>query len=73
MSSQYPLERRLVGSMVSLLDIEKRKILPLPGFKLRPLNYPASSCSLYGLRYPVVFVVDIVNINWYILVENENE
>jgi hypothetical protein len=29
-----------------------RKILPLPGFELRPLGRPARSQSLYWLRYP---------------------
>jgi hypothetical protein len=33
-------------------DLERRKILPLPGLELRPLGRPARSQSLYRLRYP---------------------
>jgi hypothetical protein len=36
----------------ALDDIEKRKILPLSGFELRPLGRPARSQSLYQLSYP---------------------
>jgi hypothetical protein len=36
----------------SLDDVEKKKFLTLPGLKLRPLGRPASSQSLYRLRYP---------------------
>jgi hypothetical protein len=41
-----------VGSRVGLDDVEKRKILTLPGFELRPLGLPARSQSLYRLSYP---------------------
>jgi hypothetical protein len=34
-----------------LEDLEKRKILTLPGLKLRPISRPAHSQSLYRLRY----------------------
>jgi hypothetical protein len=33
-------------------DVEKRKLLTLPGLELRPLGRPARSQSLYRLRYP---------------------
>jgi hypothetical protein len=40
-----------VGPRTGLDEVEKRKILPLPGLKLRPLC--RSHCqSLYRLRYP---------------------
>jgi hypothetical protein len=42
-----------VGLRSSLDVMEKRKILLLPGLELRPLGRPASSQSLYRLRYPV--------------------
>jgi hypothetical protein len=34
------------------LDVERRKIFPLLGLELQPLGRPASSQSLYRLRYP---------------------
>jgi hypothetical protein len=34
------------------LDVEKRKMLPLPRIELRPLGRPARIQSLYRLRYP---------------------
>jgi hypothetical protein len=40
-----------VGPSIDLDDVEKRKILLLPGFELRPLSQPARSQSLYRLRY----------------------
>jgi hypothetical protein len=33
-------------------DLEKRKLLALPGLELRPLDRSACSQSLYRLRYP---------------------
>jgi hypothetical protein len=33
-------------------DVEKRKFLTLPGLEIRPLGRPASSQSLYRMRYP---------------------
>jgi hypothetical protein len=41
-----------VGPRASLDDVEKRKCLPLPRLKFRPLGRPAHSQSLYRLRYP---------------------
>jgi hypothetical protein len=45
-----------IGSWVDpragLDDLEKRKLLTLPGFKLRPLGRPSHSQSLYRLQYP---------------------
>jgi hypothetical protein len=41
-----------VGPRTGLDDVEKRKILPLPGLELRSLTHPARSQSLYRLRYP---------------------
>jgi hypothetical protein len=41
-----------VGSWTGLDDVERIKILPLPGLGLRPLGRPARSQSLYRLRCP---------------------
>jgi hypothetical protein len=41
-----------VGPRTGLDNVEKRKLLTLPGFELRTLRRPASSQSLYRLRYP---------------------
>jgi hypothetical protein len=38
-----------VDPITGLDDVEKRKILPLPGLELRPLGGPARSQSLYRL------------------------
>jgi hypothetical protein len=41
-----------VGPRTGLDDMERRKILPLPGLELRPLGRPVSSQLLYRLSYP---------------------
>jgi hypothetical protein len=41
-----------VGSRAGLDDVENGKFLPLPGLEIQPLGRPASSQSLYRLRYP---------------------
>jgi hypothetical protein len=41
-----------VDTQVGLDDLEKRKLLTLPGFELRSLGRPALSQSLYRLWYP---------------------
>jgi hypothetical protein len=41
-----------VGPRTDLQDVEKGKIVPLPGLELQPLGCPARSQSLYWLRYP---------------------
>jgi hypothetical protein len=41
-----------VGPRAGLVDLEYRKLLPLPGLELRPLGRPAHSQSLHRLRYP---------------------
>jgi hypothetical protein len=41
-----------VGPRTGLDDVERRNMLPLPGFELRPLYRPARSQSLYPLRRP---------------------
>jgi hypothetical protein len=41
-----------VGPRTDLDEVERRKLLPLPGLELRPLHRPACSQSLYRLRYP---------------------
>jgi hypothetical protein len=41
-----------VGPRAGLDDVEKRKLLTLPGLELRPLGRPAHSQSLNRLRYP---------------------
>jgi hypothetical protein len=46
---RYLLGRRL-GPTTGLDDVERRKILRLPGLELRLLGRPARSQSLYRLR-----------------------
>jgi hypothetical protein len=41
-----------VGSRTGLNDVEKRKLLTLPGLELRPFGRSARSQSLYRLGYP---------------------
>jgi hypothetical protein len=41
-----------VGPRTGLDDVEKRKILTLPGLEICPLARPPRSQSLYRLRYP---------------------
>jgi hypothetical protein len=41
-----------VGPETGLGDMNKRKILPVPGLELRPLSHPGRNQSLYRLRYP---------------------
>jgi hypothetical protein len=41
-----------VGPRVGLDDVEKRKLLTLTGFELRPLGRPTRNQSLYRLPYP---------------------
>jgi hypothetical protein len=41
-----------VGPRTGLDDVERRKILSLPGVELRPLGRPARCQSLYRLSYP---------------------
>jgi hypothetical protein len=43
-------KRGRVGPRTGLDDVERRKILPLPGLKLQPLGRPARSQSLYNLK-----------------------
>jgi hypothetical protein len=50
-SPRYPMERRLDPS-AGLDDVERRKLLTLPGLELRPLGRPARNQSVYRLRYP---------------------
>jgi hypothetical protein len=40
-----------VDPRAGLDDVERRKILTLPGLELRPLGRPTRSQSLYQLRY----------------------
>jgi hypothetical protein len=42
----------LKGPRAGLDDMEKRKLLTLPGLELRPLGRPARSHWLHRLRYP---------------------
>jgi hypothetical protein len=48
----YPLDRRLDEPRTGLDDVEKRKMLPLPGLELRTVVHLARSQSLYRLRCP---------------------
>jgi hypothetical protein len=44
-----------VGTRAGLYAAEKRKCLTLLGLELQPLGRPASSQSVYRLRYPGCF------------------
>jgi hypothetical protein len=41
-----------VDPRAGLDDMEKRKLLSLPGLELRPLGHPDRNQSLYRLSYP---------------------
>jgi hypothetical protein len=41
-----------VGPRTDLDDVERRKLLALPGLEFRLLDRPARSQSLYRMRYP---------------------
>jgi hypothetical protein len=44
-------------------DVERRKILPLPGLELQPLGRPARRLSLYRLRHPgSCNLIDVTNV-----------
>jgi hypothetical protein len=49
-----------VDPRAGLDDVEKRKSLTLPGLELRPLGRPASSQSLYRLRYSGSYIYPIL-------------
>jgi hypothetical protein len=51
-SPRYALNRRLGWLQSRLDDLQKRKLLTLPGLDLRSLSRPARSQSLYRLRCP---------------------
>jgi hypothetical protein len=46
-----------MGLRASLEEVERRKLLPLPRLKLRPLRRPTRSQSLYRRSYPGSFCV----------------
>jgi hypothetical protein len=48
-----------VGFRGGLDDVEKRKLLTLQGLELGPLGRPARSHSLYRLRYPGPYCLNI--------------
>jgi hypothetical protein len=52
-SPLYPYIGGSVGLRTGLDDMEKRKIVTLPGLEFRPLGHPVRSHSLYRLSYPV--------------------
>jgi hypothetical protein len=51
-----------VGPRAGLNDVEKGKLLILPGFEFRPLGRPASRQSLYRLRYPGSLTTEVLKI-----------
>jgi hypothetical protein len=51
-SPRYPLDRRFGGLGAGLDDVERRKLLILPGLEIRPLGRLARNQSLYRVRYP---------------------
>jgi hypothetical protein len=48
-----------VDPRAGLDDVEKRKLLTLPGLELLPLGPPARSKPLYRLRYPSSLLKDV--------------
>jgi hypothetical protein len=48
---------RWVGPRTSLDDVEKRKMLPLPGLELQPLSRPAHGQGLYRLRHAGSYII----------------
>jgi hypothetical protein len=49
-----------LGPRTGMDDVERRKILPLPGLEFRPLGRPARSQSLYRLSYPGSLVIVVL-------------
>jgi hypothetical protein len=47
--------RGWVDPRTDMDDVEKRKLLTLPGLELQPLGRPGRSQSLYPVRYPGSF------------------
>jgi hypothetical protein len=41
-------------------EVQRRKILTLPGLELRSFGRPARSQSLYRLRYPVILLTTTI-------------
>jgi hypothetical protein len=56
-----------VGPRTGLDDIDRSKILPLPGLELQPLGLPARSQSLYQLHYPGCFIFWSIPLNKMLL------
>jgi hypothetical protein len=52
-----------LGPGAGVDDVEKRKLLNLPGLELRPLGRPARSQSLYRLRYPGPYLYVYITVN----------
>jgi hypothetical protein len=52
-----------VGPRTSLDNVERRKILPLPGFEFRPLGHSARSQWLYRLRCSEQIILIPLNSN----------
>jgi hypothetical protein len=57
-----------VSPRTGLDDVEKRKILPLPGLELRPIGRPVCSQPLYRLRY-LVFCLQHINLQIWLMEE----
>jgi hypothetical protein len=58
--TRYPLDRRLGGPKRPMDDMKKLQFLTMPGLELRPLCRPATSQSLYRLRYSNSLSVRII-------------
>jgi hypothetical protein len=56
-----------VGPRAGLDDVEKRKLLTLPGLEIRTLGCPARNQSLYRLRYPDSWATHVYNIIFSLL------
>jgi hypothetical protein len=65
-SPRYQLDRRLSEPKNRSGWSAEEKNLPLPGLELRTLSRPASSQSLYRLRYPGSEVWRILNKNTFL-------
>jgi hypothetical protein len=52
-SPQYPLDRMLCGPQAGLDDVEKIKLLTVPGLELRPLGRLASRHTDYTIPAPL--------------------
>jgi ribosome modulation factor len=53
-----------MGPRPSINDVERRKILPVPGLELQSLGHQSHSQSLYRLRYLWIWGINTVRYLW---------